>query len=111
MSLSRKMGGDFYLHPERSEAKSRGLRHAADPSAALRVTGFARQMVFCGSGGTATLPDGVVAAGAAVGGAPSWPTSGCLGAAGVVVVFLVFLAVVVADALVVVVLAGGCSPS
>jgi hypothetical protein len=53
-------------------------------------------MVFDGSGGTATVPEGL-AAGAAAGGALSWPTSGCLGAAGVVVVFLVFLAVV-ADA-------------
>ena len=59
-------------------------------------------MVFCGSGGTATVPDG---AGAGAAGVLSWPTSGCLGAAGVVVVFLVFFAVVVADALVVVVLA------
>jgi hypothetical protein len=62
-------------------------------------------MVFCGSGGTATVPDGAVAAGAAAGGVLSWPTSGCLGAAGVVVVLLVFFAVVVADALVVVALA------
>ena len=59
-------------------------------------------MVFCGSGGTATVPDG---AGAGAAGVLSWPTSGCLGAAGVVVVFLVFFAVVVADALVVVALA------
>jgi hypothetical protein len=48
------------------------------------------------------VPDG---AGAGADDGESWPTSGCLGAAGVVVVFLVFFAVVVADALVVVVLA------
>ena len=49
------------------------------------------------------MPDGAGAG--AAGGVLSWPTSGCLGAAGVVVVFLVFFAVVVADALVVVALA------
>ena len=52
------------------------------------------------------MPDGA-GAGAADGVADgaSWPTSGCLGAAGVVVVFLVFFAVVVVVALGVVALA------
>ena len=54
-------------------------------------------MVFCGSGGTATVPP--VGAGAgeeAAGGGLSWPTSGWLA---VVVVFLVFFFVVVGAAL------------
>jgi hypothetical protein len=55
-------------------------------------------MVFCGSGGIATVPlvDGAV--GAAAGGGVIWLVSGCLAAAGVVagavVDFLAFLVVV-----------------
>src|SRR5215470_15759875 len=60
------------------------------------------QIVFDGSGGTATLP--LVGAGAGAGGdvvGASWPTSGCLAASvGVLVVFLVFFAVAVPAGLV-----------
>lgn len=54
-------------------------------------------MVFCGSGGMATVPpdDGGVEAvdgGAALGGGVIWLVSGCLAAAGVVAGVVVFLA-------------------
>src|SRR5215470_3151437 len=79
MSLSRK-GGRLY------------------PSGAAKRSDV--QMVFDGSGGTATLPLVGEGAGADVVGA-SWPTSGCLAASvGVLVVFLVFFAVAVPAGLV-----------
>ena len=83
MSLSRKWEGDFIRRPARSEASlDRLLRQRRNGDGAATAPAPARR-----------------------GGGVSWPTSGCLGAAGVVVVFLVFFAVVVADALVVVALA------
>lgn len=60
-------------------------------------------MVFCGSGGTATVPLVDGADGAADGGGVIWLVSGCLAAAGVVagvvVDFLAFLVVVEGAAL------------
>src|SRR6266853_4646899 len=73
-----------------------GLRHVALPWLGERRLAQ-NQMVFCGSGGTATVPPVWAGAGAEVaGGGLSWPTSGWLA---VVVVFLVFFFVVVGAAL------------